>query len=335
MDNFNEASKKTGRFSNSAKRPKPDGRWTLLFIGNHGRTITLKRFKGMVLLTLLVLCISIAITVGLLFLSLNIRQQKAQLESQMNDLKTQIKTLRYEKDVLMTRLVLAESHSKETPGKIQEEQETPDPAAEAKNDNEKPEQPREKTASRTAAPVPEQNEPEEAAGQSDTELSVALEDFQISPQPDENLLRFQFKIKNTSANSQRVSGHTVVVLKGDQISQARWMAIPAMPLVDGKPTGRQRGHSFGINYFKTIKFSSNYPKYPDEYQVAAVYVFTLRGELLLEEDFSVKLPPANHEAPAGTPAADESSPSAPSAASPDVPPPADETMNTQQNTSTP
>jgi hypothetical protein len=108
-----------------------------------------------------------------------------------------------------------------------------------------------------------------------------------------------------------------------------------MPLVDGKPTGRQRGHSFGINYFKTMRFSSNYPKYPDEYQVATVYVFTLRGELLLEEDFPVKLPPAYHAAPAGSPAANASSPSAPSAASPDTPPPADETMDTQQNTSTP
>ena len=335
MDNFSETSKKADRFSNPAKRPKPDRRWTLLFIGNHGRTITLKRFKGMVLLTLLVLCISIAIAVGLLFLTLNIRQQKAQLESQMNDLKAQIKRLRYEKDVLMTRLVLAESHSKESPGKIQEKHEAPDPAEEAGNDREKPEQPIEKTASQKAAPVPEQNEPDEAAGQSDAELSVALEDFQISPKPDENLLRFQFKIINTSANSQRVSGHTVVVLKGDQLSQARWMAIPAMPLVDGKPTGRQRGHSFGINYFKTMRFSSNYPKYPDEYQVATVYVFSRRGELLLEEDFPVKLPPAFHEAPAGSPATDESPPSAPAAASSGAPPPSGETINTEQNTTTP
>jgi hypothetical protein len=335
MDNFSEASKKSDRFSNPAKRPKPAGRWTLLFIGNHGRTITLKRFKGMVLLTLLVLCISIAITVGLLFLSLNIRQDKAQLESQMNDLKSQIKTLRYEKDVLMTRLVLAESHSKENAGKIQEKQEASDPAAEAGNDSAKPEQPTAVTASPKAAPVPEQNESDEAAGQADTQLSVALEDFQLSPKPDENLLRFQFKIKNTSANSQRVSGHTVVVLKGDQISQAKWMAIPAMPLVDGKPTGRHKGHTFGINYFKTLRFSSNYPKYPDEYQVATVYVFSRRGELLLAEDFPVKLPPAFHEVPAESPASGETSPSAPPAASSDAPPPAAETINTQPNTTTP
>jgi len=335
MDNFSETSKKTGRLLNPVKRPKPDKRWTLLFIGNRGRTITLKRFKGMVLLTLIVLCISIAITVGLLFLSLNIRQEKVQLESKVNDLKEQIKTLHYEKDVLMTRLVLAESRSKEIPGKIQEKPEEPAPAAAAESNREKPKQPFEETVSREAAPAPEQSEPEEVAGQSDTKLSVALENFQISPKPDENLLRFQFKIKNTSVNAQRVSGHTVVVLKGDQISQERWMTIPAMPLVDGKPTGRQSGHSFGINYFKTLRFSSNYPKFPDEYQVAMVYVFTHQGELLLEEDFPVKLPAAFHEAPEASPASDETPPAVPPAASADAPLSTDELMNTQPNAHTP
>jgi hypothetical protein len=336
MDNFSETSKKTGRLLNPVKRPKPDRRWTLLFIGNRGRTITLKRFKGMVLLTLIVLCISIVITVGLLFLSLNIRQEKVQLESRVKALKEQIKTLHYEKDVLMTRLVLAESRSKEIPGKIQEKPEEPAPAAAAESNSEKPKQPIEETVSREAAPVPEQSEPEEVAGQSDTKLSVALENFQISPKPDENLLRFQFKIKNTSANAQRVSGHTLVVLKGDRISQERWMTIPAVPLVDGKPTGRQTGHSFGINYFKTMRFSSNYPKFPDEYQVATVYVFTHQGELLLEEDFPVKLPAAFHEAPEASPASDEKTPpSAAPAASADAPSSTDVLMNTQPNANTP
>ena len=66
----------------------------------------------MVLLTCLVLCISIAITAGLLYLSLNIRQEKNQLELDLQDLKAQVKAIRYEKDVLMTKLVLAESRSK-------------------------------------------------------------------------------------------------------------------------------------------------------------------------------------------------------------------------------
>ncbi|UCD81982.1 MAG: hypothetical protein JSW26_11310, partial [Desulfobacterales bacterium] len=185
------------------------------------------------------------------------------------------------------------------------------------------------------APAPEQNESEETVGQSDSELSVDLENFQISPIPDENLLRVQFKIKNTSANSQRVSGHTVVVLKGDQISQDRWMTIPSMPLVDGKPTGNQRGHSFGINYFKTMRFSANYPKSPEEYQFATVYVFTRQGELLFEKDYPVRLPAASRAAPAAPAESEATSRAKPPTTSTAVPPSADDSMNTDQNTTTP
>ena len=110
MANTNKNSKNESRFIYTIDHPEPGKRWTLLFIGNHGRTITLKRFKGMVILACLVLCVSIAITAGLLYLSLNIRSDKIQLESDLKGLKAQIKALRYEKDVLLTKLVLAESH---------------------------------------------------------------------------------------------------------------------------------------------------------------------------------------------------------------------------------
>jgi len=330
MDNFSETSRNKDRFSSPAKRSKPDRRWTVLFIGHHGRTITLKRFKGMVLSALLILCIFIAAAAGLLFLNLNIRQEKAQLEATINDLKAQIKTLRYEKDVLMTRLVLAKPPAKEDQVKGEEQQAKPAAAA-ADSDREKPAPFVEDKAVAAPAPLPEQSEAEEAAGESDAELSVALENFQISPKPEENVLRFQFKIKNTTADSRRVSGHTIVVLKGDQLAPERWTAIPAMPLVDGEPTGRQRGYAFGINNFKTMRFSSNYPKFPAEYTIATVYAFTHRGDLLLEEDFPVQLPAAEHEAKSA-PASDETPDVTPSTATPDAPPADDEGAHTQQTT---
>ena len=61
-------------------------------------------------------------------------------------------------------------------------------------------------------------------------------------------------------------------------------------VVEGKPTGRHRGYSFGINYFRTMRFSTAFPRYPEKYQIASVYVFAKDGELLLEQDFAVKLP---------------------------------------------
>jgi len=79
--------KKTGRSLKTSRRPKPDRRWTLLFIGNHGRTITLKRFKGMVLLTLLILSVAIAAAAGLFLWNQNIIREKQKIESNLGTLR--------------------------------------------------------------------------------------------------------------------------------------------------------------------------------------------------------------------------------------------------------
>ena len=216
MDNFNDISIDERRSATTGKGPKPDKRWTLIFIGNHGKTITLQRFKGLVLLACLVVCISIAIAVGLLYSSLNIRQEKNQLESDLRDLKAQIKAIRYEKDVLMTKLVLAESRSKASPAKKPSKPIESVTPPHNTNDDEKPGQSTPQTKTREETPLEEKTESPAAAEQSESSLSVPLEDFKLSPRVDENLLRVQFKIKNTSPNAQRVSGHAIVVLKGAQ-----------------------------------------------------------------------------------------------------------------------
>jgi hypothetical protein len=294
MDNFSEILKKGGRSGKAGKRSKPDKRWTILFIGNHGKTITLERFKGMVLLTCLVLGISIAITAGLLYLSLNIRQEKKLLESDLQELKAQLKAMRYEKDVLLTKLVLAESRSKANPPKYPpEKSESAIPQQNIINKNEDTRPSTKLAKNRQVTPVEKKAEPPAVKNQAESGLSVALENFKISARADENLLKIQFKLKNTSPNSQRVSGHAIVVLKGEQLQQNKWLSIPRVSLSDGKPSGRQRGHSFGINYFKTMRFKTNLPKTPDIYQTATVFIFTPKGDLLLEQDFPVKLPEAS------------------------------------------
>jgi hypothetical protein len=291
MDNFEYIDENGGRTAPSGKRAKPDKRWTLLFIGNHGRTITLKRFKGMVMLTVLVLCISIAITVGLLYLTLNIRSEKNQLESDLQELKAQIKSLRYEKDVLMTKLVLAETRSKPKPAEEPKPQVKPENPPPETVDKEEPKPVTPVAKVNEQPPVVNQTESPPVIETPEPQLSVAIENFNITPRADENLLRVQFKIKNTSPNSQRVSGHAIVVLKGDQLQQNKWLSIPRISLKDGKPTGKQRGYSFGINHFKTMRFKTNLPKSPEIYQYATVFVFTRKGDLLHEQEFPVNMPP--------------------------------------------
>lgn len=307
MDNFSTDSKNGGHTPPAAKRSKADQRWTLLFIGNHGKTITFKRFKGIVMLSCLVLAVSIAIIVGLLYFSFNVHHEKSGLQADLQDLKAQVKALRYEKDVLMTKLVLAESRSKPAAA----EKKTGSAVSETPPDNaidsEPVEQPVRVAASQKEQPAEQKANSPGAETVSDSDMSVDVESFRVIPKRDENLLRIQFKIKNTTANSQKVSGHAIVVLKADPLQQARWLTIPRMALTNGKPTGRQRGYSFAINHFKTMRFKTNLPKSPEIYRDATVYVFTRNGNLLLEKEFQVSLAPVQ---PAGAAAPASTTPSA-------------------------
>jgi hypothetical protein len=263
-------------------------RWTILFIGNHGRTITLKRFKGMVLLAFLVLVVSIGISAGLFIWNQKIIMEKHDLQVDLKKLNNQIDTLRHDKDILMTRLVLAESRVPESLGGKSEktsENKVPD---QKKSDATREDTTKQLASKQVTSPAPKQTEPKPNNAPIDSGLSVAIENFQISNRSADNKLKIQFKIKNTSPHSRRVSGHAIVVLKGEQTN---WLPIPWMPLVDGRPRGKQRGHSFGINYFKTMRLSTRSPKFPEKFQTATVYVFTRNGELLLEKGYSVKLLP--------------------------------------------
>jgi hypothetical protein len=358
MANTNKNSKNESRFIDTIDHPVPGKRWTLLFIGNHGRTITLKRFKGMVILACLILCVSIAITAGLLYLSLNIRSDKIQLEFDLKGLKAQIKALRYEKDVLLTKLVLAGSHSKQSPQKKTPQSNEPETSQQESVVDEKTVQTIPVAGIQEKPRVEKAPEPPLTDGRADAGLSVAIENFKIYPEADKNLLRVQFKIKNTSPNDRRVVGHTIVVLKGEDLRQNQWLTIPKISLSNGKPTGRKRGHSFGINNFKTMRFKTNLPKSLEIYRDASVFIFTKKGDLLLEENFPVNLPalppivaskPPIETPPAPSPAASSRSftgaPSAPSATPPSVstesspspspstatPPSTDEVMSTLED----
>ena len=100
----------------------------------------------------------------------------------------------------------------------------------------------------------------------------------------------QFKIKNTSQGYQRVAGTSVVVLKGADLEKKQWLVMPAVEFAGNKPAGK-RGKSFSIKRFLNMNFTTRAPNYSDQFQTAAVYVFSKTGKLLLEQDFAIKLPP--------------------------------------------
>ena len=289
MANSKENSKQADRSSKTAKWFNPETRWTLLFIGNRGKPITLKRFKGMVLFTLLVIGVIIVLAAGLFLWNRNILSEKNQLESHLIKLEEQNLELRHERDILLTRLVVAESRKPENHDSLPKNQTDEESLEQTEPDANYAEQsaPLLLTATQTEgqnqAEVPSNSDPPGSG------LSVAIENFKISVRSDNNSLRVQFKLKNTSPNSRHVSGHAIVVLKGEEIQQDQWVSLPGISLVEGKPTGSQQGNAFGISNFRIMKFTASRPHSPEKFQTASVYVFTPTGELLLEQDFPAKL----------------------------------------------
>ena len=136
--------------------------------------MTFSSFKGVVLITIFVLLISAAVAGGFYYLYQMEKKDNAGLQNDMDNLRQVVTTLRNEKDILMARLVVAESRVKE---KL------------AKEVKPQPEQKPVKLAS-----IDRQAATSSTGSQTDTQLKVAVEDFIVFHEPDINTLRVQYKV---------------------------------------------------------------------------------------------------------------------------------------------
>jgi hypothetical protein len=291
-----------------SKRTGADRRWTLLFIGDHGNVVTLKHFKAIVIGVGLLLLLAIVFVAVLLFKNIGFLKENKALQNRFATSEKQVEKLRHEKEILMARLVLAEAKTKENvsgdrqiQGKMKgAEPAVPSPEVEPKPEPVKMEQKK--------PPVPQVTQPEPEPAETDEAepiISVAVANFKISRESEN--LNAEFKIRNTSPEPQRVEGYAVVVLKGDDLQKDQWLVIPAVGLAGEKPSGK-RGNSFSIQRFRTMNFTSKAPDYSDQFEIASVYIFAKTGEMLLEQDFSVKLPPVpvvSSDEPSGQAVSDE------------------------------
>ena len=232
----------------------------------------------------------------------------------------------------MARLVRAEARTKENVAEerlIPQKTKVAQPTAPSSQVASKPKPV--KTVEKKSA-VPQAAPPEPAPAETDEAepvISVALENFQVSRESGNKNLNAQFKIKNTSTAPQRVAGRIVVVLKGDDLQVDQWLVMPAVGLAGDKPSGK-RGKSFAIQRFRSMTITSKAPDYSDQFQSAAVYVFNNTGELLLEQDFSVSLPPLPVPS-AGTPSTPTASEETPSSREPSAEVPSSDASDNSLN----
>ena len=84
-------------------RPGADRRWTLLFIGDNGNVITLKRFKAIFLATAIVFLVAIGAVAILIFMNEGNLEQSQEYRKRIENSQKQIEKLRHEKEILMAR----------------------------------------------------------------------------------------------------------------------------------------------------------------------------------------------------------------------------------------
>jgi outer membrane biosynthesis protein TonB len=297
------------------RRRGSNRRWTLLFIGDHGNTITIKHFKAIILAVVGVFLLISVLLAVLFFSHQQTLNANSDLQKRYQNSQQQIETLRHENEILMARLVVAESKVNEQVAEVQQPNENPAAA--------KPVDPKTEQAHRpkAASPPPpkkpatqvQRSQPEaQQAQETPAVMKVAVANFKVSRESGTQNVKAQFRVKNASTGYPRVAGHAVVILKGTDLEQSQWLVMPPVELDGSKPTGK-RGKAFSIQRFRTMNFSSRAPKHADQFRTAKVYVYSKEGKLLLEQDFAVKLPPLpsiSPEKPAENTAIREAQPAA-------------------------
>jgi hypothetical protein len=273
-----------------SKATRVDRRWTLLFLGSRGKTVTFRHFKAVVITAVLILLASTAVSIWFWSQNRSVRAENRGLRKEIENMKQAVASVRDEKDILTARLVVAESRVAELMGKAAPGQ--------------KPKQnqsPRAKPAEKPKAALSVAEKPKPP-------LSVDVDNFIVFFEPDINTLRVEYKLRNTGRKGNPVSGRTLVILKEDEKNPEDWLVMPQVPLVDDRPKGN-RGMYFSIYRFRTVRFKANDQIGPDQYKSATVFVFSSEGTLLLEKDFPVGLQsktlsivePAAQPAPAAKP----------------------------------
>lgn len=276
-----------------------DGRrWTVLFIGDHGKVIAFKRVKTLLALAGAAFLLSLAAVCVLAVVNQTLHRRTSELQQGLEASGQTIRDLRQERDLLTAQTVLAEAKMRETlAGVSRPPAAVSGPVAAGAADKTLPKslpgQPEEASASgKSPMPASDRAAVREPVGKGE---SIAVEDLGIRYRRGSNTLELHFKIVKTSLGRKPLNGHAVAVLKGSDLDPKEWTAMPAVGLTRGRPSGRQPGYSFSISHSKAFTQTMPAPRDLPAYDAAVLYVFSKEGELLTALEFPVDISPSAPE----------------------------------------
>jgi hypothetical protein len=309
---------------------KPEKRWQLLLVADDGRIIPFRRVKG-IALTLIVLLVLLGLLCAGLAWQLTAEKVRHQRSlGRLADATRQAAHFKSEHELIAAELVLAEARMQKAGLLISRRQEripqqvpatTADAEVEKKDRLNAPDRstatgPTDTEAASTRAETVPAAEAVQAAAPENKPVEVppepkppvvTLGDLEMKHDTKRKLLLARFRVSNAGPRSSPVAGRCVVVLKTDASDSGAWLAMPGVPLVDGKPDGKQ-GQAFRISRYRDMEIKAAGQADLSGYKTARVYVFDASGAPITEKAFPVNFPAPKPEprpvpAPTSQPAA--------------------------------
>jgi len=232
---------------------------TLILLGDDGKVKHVRILRGMIIALLLVQIVILCSGAYFFFSGMRFVEDKKAMENELIIAQKNYLTIRDEKDMLMARLVLAESLvNKETGGALVSK--TAETAA-------------------NASAAQKSQTPANSGG-------VSVDNINVFHEKSANRLKIKFDIKS-SYNSRQVSGYSFVILKENEIDEAGWLPVPFISLVSKRPTAVNKGRYFSTSKFTTVNLTTNIRSVPLRFKLATVLLYSASGELLFEKDFPV------------------------------------------------
>jgi len=297
--------------SSAAKpvRARMGRNWQILFVDDHGEMITLKWVKPLAIVLIGLLVISIGICIAFLSYYMKGSTEARAMQDQLKQSEERIKSLRYELDILLARVVLAESAS----GSKHTKKKKGEPVRASKAADKPGNGASKKTAPRSTSDAPA---PKGAAGKQvplnpyEEVSGVLVEDLALTHEIPDNLLRVKFVVRNKERDRGALAGYVFVILKGDESHQKGWLAMPSADLTNGMPGNVTKGQYFKISHYKTVNLKARHQSAPEKYKMASVLVYGPKGTVLYEDTRPVTIktvetrPLVKKEAPSTTGAND-------------------------------
>jgi len=265
--------------------------WTLILVGEYGEMFYVRKFKTLLTLNILIVLILFISLILLFFLGKNRVNEKRGLKHELNALMDKAAALQDEKDMLMVRLVVAESALKKenesaSVGGKKSSNKIIGESLQKKLENKKDIKGKQKESKKKV-----KEKEKTASSQPEVSTGVDIKDFSFLYDSHNDIIKTKLKLINTSINNKPVSGYAFVVLKSDNVVHDKWLVSPLVQLKDGRPLNIKKGRYFSISRYTFLRFEEKITIDPSKFDKVSVYIFSLKEKLLLEKVFPVKNDP--------------------------------------------